>query len=40
MGRLIVRKMNDHEKIDSFNCGERFSDLNDFIINDAPLYRK
>ena len=40
MSRLIVRKMNDHEKIDSFNCGERFTDLNDFIINDAPLYRK
>ena len=35
-----MRKMDDHEKIDSFNCGERFSDLNDFIINDAPLYRK
>lgn len=40
MSRLIVRKMDDHEKIDSFNCGEGFADLNDFIINDAPLYRK
>ena len=35
-----MRKMDDREKIDSFNCGERYSDLNDFIINDAPLYRK
>lgn len=40
MSRLIVRKMDDHERVDSFNCGERYSDLNDFIINDAPLYRK
>ena len=32
--------MNDHERIDSFNCGERYYDLNDFIINDAPLYSK
>ena len=35
-----MRKMDDHERVDSFNCGERYSDLNDFIINDAPLYRK
>ena len=40
MSRMIVRKMNDHERIDSFNCGERYYDLNDFIINDAPLYSK
>lgn len=33
-----IRKLGLHDNIEQFDCGDE--DLNDFIINDAPLYRK
>lgn len=38
--RRLFRRLGDDEFVLSFNCGEKYSDLNDFIINDAPYYRK
>lgn len=35
----IIRRMNEGERVTSFNCGEKYRDLNDFLINDAPDYR-
>jgi len=32
-----LRKLDLNERIETFSCGDE--DLNDFIINDAPLYR-
>lgn len=32
-----IRKLDSGERVDTFSCGDE--DLNDFIINDAPLYR-
>ena len=36
--RYEVRKLSADEQIKSFNCGD--ADLNDFILNEAALYRK
>jgi GNAT superfamily N-acetyltransferase len=36
--RFQVRKLDMHEQVLSFDCGDE--DLNDFILNDSPLYRK
>lgn len=33
-----IYKMGENERIESFDCGD--TDLNDFILNDAVLYRK
>lgn len=33
-----IRKLNQNEKIASFSCGD--DDLDDFLMNDAPLYRE
>ncbi|MDO4181319.1 MAG: GNAT family N-acetyltransferase [Bacteroidales bacterium] len=33
-----VRKLAANETVKSFDCGD--DDLNDFILNDSPLYRK
>lgn len=33
-----IRKLGLNDRIEQFDCGDE--DLNDFIINDAPLYRK
>lgn len=33
-----IRKLGLNDRGGSFDCGDE--DLNDFIINDAPLYRK
>ncbi len=33
-----IRKLGLNDHVDQFDCGDE--DLNDFIINDAPLYRK
>ena len=33
-----IRKLEDGEHISLFDCGDE--DLNDFLINDAPLYNK
>lgn len=33
-----IRKLRPEDKVSHFDCGDE--DLNDFIINDAPLYRK
>lgn len=33
-----IRKLALNDKVPKFDCGDE--DLNDFIINDAPLYRK
>lgn len=33
-----IRKLNLNERVESFSCGDE--DLDDFIINDAPLYRE
>ena len=33
-----IYKLSGTEQVKSFDCGD--VDLNDFIINDAPLYRK
>ena len=38
-GERKFRRMQEGERIYEFNCGQRYEDLNDFIINDAPLYR-
>lgn len=35
--QLIVHKMLPGEYVETFDCGDE--DLNDFIINEAPLYR-
>lgn len=32
-----VRRLTEGEKVESFDCGD--ADLNDFILNTAPLYR-
>ena len=40
MERRLFRRLGDDEFVLSFNCGEKYTDLNDFIINDAPYYRK
>lgn len=34
---MQIRRLEEGEKIESFNCGD--SDLDDFIINDAQYYR-
>lgn len=34
----IVHKMREGETVTAFDCGD--DDLNDFILTDAPLYRK
>lgn len=36
--RYGVRKLSVGENVDSFNCGD--ADLNDFLLNEAALYRK
>ena len=36
--RYEVRKLSANEQIKSFNCGDE--DLNDFLLNEAALYRK
>lgn len=33
-----IRKLHPQDRVEHFDCGDE--DLNDFIINDAPLYRK
>lgn len=33
-----IRKLGLNDYVDFFDCGD--ADLNDFILNDAPLYRK
>lgn len=33
-----IRKLGLNDRVTQFDCGDK--DLNDFIINDAPLYRK
>lgn len=33
-----IRKLEKGEVVNNFDCGDE--DLNDFILNDAPLYRK
>ena len=33
-----IKKLNSNDRVSQFDCGD--PDLNDFIINDAPLYRK
>ena len=38
-GDRKFRRMKEEERIYEFNCGNNYEDLNDFIINDAPLYR-
>ena len=35
--RYTVRRLEEGERIQSFDCGD--ADLNDFILNAAPLYR-
>ena len=35
---LRIRKLQPSEYVESFDCGDE--DLNNFILNDAPLYRK
>ena len=40
VGRWFVRRMEEGESVSSFNCGDKYPDLNDFIANDAPQYRK
>jgi GNAT superfamily N-acetyltransferase len=36
--RFFVRKLQENEHIENFNCGD--DDLNDFLINDAAAYRE
>lgn len=36
--KLRVRKLNPDERVTSFDCGDE--DLNSFILEEAPLYRK
>lgn len=36
--RYEVRKLSADEQLKSFNCGD--ADLNDFLLNEATLYRK
>lgn len=36
----IVRRMDEYELVDSFNCGDNFGELNSFIVDDADLYRR
>lgn len=38
MSAKIIRRMNEGEKVASFNCGDKYADLNDFLVNDAPDY--
>ena len=33
-----MRKLDTSEKIESFDCGD--TDLNDFILHEAPFYRE
>lgn len=33
-----IRRLDNGESIAAFTCGD--DDLDDFILNDAPLYRK
>lgn len=40
VGRWFVRRMSEGESVASFNCGDKYQDLNDFLVNDAPQYRK
>ena len=40
MKNAVVRKMREDEIVTSFSCGEKYKDLNDFLINDAPFFRK
>lgn len=35
---IVYRKLDEQDAIKLFDCGD--DDLNDFIINDAPLYYK
>ena len=34
--QLTIRRLEEGDNIESFNCGD--TDLNDFILNEAPLY--
>lgn len=36
--RYRIYKLSENERVESFDCGD--ADLNDFIVTDAPLYRK
>ena len=36
--RFSIYKLSENETVESFDCGD--ADLNDFILTDAPLYRK
>lgn len=36
--KFHIRKLKRDEYVTSFNCGD--DDLNDFILNEAQLYRK
>ena len=36
--RFSIYKLSESEIVESFDCGD--ADLNDFILTDAPLYRK
>lgn len=36
--KVQIRKLDKHEHVPSFDCGDE--DLNEFILNDSPLYRK
>ena len=36
--RFDVRKLSAAEQLKSYNCGD--ADLNDFLLNEATLYRK
>lgn len=38
MDRFQIHKLTETETIDTFDCGDE--DLNDFILNEASLYRK
>lgn len=37
-GEFVIHKMQPGERVLEFDCGD--ADLNDFILNDAPDYRK
>ena len=36
ISQLLISRLGNNENIESFNCGD--TDLNDFILNEAPLY--
>ena len=39
MSRQTIRRLSEGESVDSFNCGDDYQDLNEFIVHDAPFYR-